>query len=116
MQSESNHWDLNGNCIALDEAAGVDIDVPAPYSSLTSYCASLGHKANHAFDPTLQNAEYAHCLHPRFGWIKSIRVRDGMGGVKAGEELLVDYGFDKRGGPQWWKEGRRQMKRAAAQR
>ena len=86
----------------------MDIDVPAPYASLTAYCASMGHKANHAFDPAQQNAEYSTpFLHPRFGWIKSVRTRDGGAGVKAGTELLVDYGYSTRGGPRWWKEGRR---------
>ena len=33
-----------------------------------------------------------------------------MGGVKAGEELLVEYGYNKRGGPQWWKEGKKKWK------
>ena len=108
-QTERRHWDLNGNAIALDEAAGVDIDVPPPYSSLACYSATLGHKANHAFDEARQNAEYGHFLHPRFGHIKCVRVRDGRGGVKAGEELLVDYGFDKRGGPRWWREGRKRI-------
>ena len=116
-ETERRHWRHNGNCIALDEAAGIDIDVPQQLASTALYCASLGHKANHTFDKNQQNCLYSHYYHPRQGHIKCVRVRaDRVGGVKAGEELLVEYGYDKRGGPQWWKEGKRQWKAEEAAR
>ena len=108
-ETERRHWRHNGNCIALDEAAGVDIDVPQPLASTDAYCASLGHKANHAFDARRQNAQYGHFYHPRQGHIKCVRVRADRT-VRAGEELLVEYGYDKRGGPPWWKDGKRKWK------
>ena len=80
-------WSLNDNVINLDEDTA--IDVPPELSSCKAYCASLGHKANHA-RPGTNNAEYDDCFHPRFGEIKCIRlVRD----VAAGEEITVDYCF-----------------------
>ena len=153
-ETERRHWRFNGNCIALDEAAGIDIDVPQHLATLGRYCASLGHKANHTFDKQRQNCEYqhkqnvhhinaalkrhiTHCsymtafhipyllcslrywhfYHPRQGHIKCVRVRpDRVGGVKAGEELLVEYGYSLRGGPEWWKAGKRQWKAEEAAR
>ena len=95
----------------------MDIDVPPPFDRLSHYRASLGHKANHAFSASQQNCRYAHFLHPRFGHIKSIRTRDDRPqGVKAGEELLVDYGYSARGGPRWWKEAKRREREKDRQR
>jgi hypothetical protein len=73
----------------------VVIDVPQEWAA--TYCASLGHKANHR---TPVNAEYAPLYHPRFGDVKCVRcVRD----VAAGEELTVDYGYlGDHGYPDWW--------------
>lgn len=94
-------WDLNGNTITLDEEDGTVIDVPPRWASTAAYCASLGHKANHG-EP--QNAEYAPLSHPRFGDVKCVRtVRD----VRAGEEILVSYGYDESEGaddqmPAWY--------------
>jgi len=106
--TESHPWHLNSNTIALDEEQGVDIDVAKPYDDVTVYCASLGHKANHGWVEEERNAEYGKFDHPRFGLIKCVRVKGK--GVKAGEELLVDYGFDKRGGPKWWRDGKKKLK------
>ncbi|EKX55321.1 hypothetical protein GUITHDRAFT_99101 [Guillardia theta CCMP2712] len=86
-------WKMNGNCISLDEEFA--IDVPPEHSSIDRYCASLGHKANHSFQP---NAEYAPCFHPRFGHIKCIRALRRM---EAGEEVLVHYGYTNQM-PRWY--------------
>src|SRR5690554_3194072 len=60
-----------------------------------SYCASLGHKANHSFG---NNSKYDLFVHPRFGDIKCIRtLRD----IKKGKEITVDYGY-KDTFPQWY--------------
>lgn len=48
-QVDGRDWALNGNTLSLDEETV--IDVPAPYSHVSKYCASLGHKANHSFTP-----------------------------------------------------------------
>ena len=84
---ERPDWSLNDNVINLD--AETAIDVPPTLSAVTEYCASLGHKANHA-RAEKATAEYSSCWHPRFGEIKCVRlVRD----VAAGEEITCDYCF-----------------------
>lgn len=111
-KTERNRWNENSNTIALSEEDGVDIDVSPKYSDLSQYCASLGHKANHTFDDSRQSAMYSHFDHPRFGHIKCIRT---IRPVKAGEELLVDYGYSlhHKGGPSWWKETYRKWKESS---
>lgn len=80
-------WSLNDNVINLD--AETALDVPPALSAVTAYCASLGHKANHA-RAEVATAEYSSCWHPRFGEIKCVRVvRD----VVVGEEITCDYCF-----------------------
>ncbi|XP_040187136.1 histone-lysine N-methyltransferase SETD7 [Rana temporaria] len=86
QEVDSRDWSLNGNTISLDEETV--IDVPEPYRTITKYCASLGHKANHAFTP---NCMYDLFVHPRFGPIKCIRT---ILAVEKDEELTVAYGYD----------------------
>ena len=100
----NREWYLNDNTISLDE--NTVIDVPSNYSSLTTYCASLGHKANHSFEP---NCKYSLFQHPYFGKIKCICT---IKCVQASEELTVAYGYDHNGlgcnqadAPQWYKDG-----------
>ena len=83
---DAREWALNGNTISLN--ADTVIDVPAEFSSVDVYRASLGHKANHSTDP---NCEYAPFTHPRFGEIKCIRT---LRAVKEGEELTCNYGYN----------------------
>ncbi|XP_062902708.1 histone-lysine N-methyltransferase SETD7 isoform X2 [Mobula hypostoma] len=99
---DSRDWSLNSNTISLDD--DTVIDVPEPYNSTKQYCASLGHKANHSFNP---NCIYATFIHPRFGPVKCIRT---IRAVQRDEELTVDYGYDHysagKGGPEapdWYK-------------
>lgn len=99
----NREWHLNNNTISLDE--NTVIDVPSKYSSLTIYCASLGHKANHSFEP---NCKYSLFQHPYFGKIKCICT---IKSVQANEELTVAYGYDHNGlgrneadAPQWYKD------------
>ena len=83
---DAREWALNGNTISLN--AETVLDVPAEYSSVDVYCASLGHKANHSEEP---NCEYAPFTHPRFGAIKIIRT---LRAVREGEELTCNYGYN----------------------
>ena len=47
------------------------------------------------------NARYDAVDHPVLGYIKGIRVLDQA--IPAGQEILVDYGFDgDHGYPAWW--------------
>lgn len=82
---DGRHWNANGNCISLDKDSV--IDVPEDMSSTSQYCASLGHKANHSFDP---NARYAPCEHPCFGRIKCIQA---IKLILSGDEITVDYDY-----------------------
>ena len=80
-------WALNANTMNLRE--GVDLYVPPAWSTTERYCATLGHKANHAFAGA--NAKYDVYDHPRFGALKCILT---MEPVPAGEEILVTYGYE----------------------
>ena len=61
-------WLWNNNTISI--SVSECLDVPSPFHQLHQYRATLGHKANHSFQP---NSKYDHCFHPRFGYIKCIR-------------------------------------------
>jgi len=76
----------------------LDLDVPDDFVPLTSYCASLGHKACHSFTP---NARFVPCDHPRFGHINSIRA---MRDLRPGEEIFVHYGYKPPLAPEWFQE------------
>ena len=83
---DAREWALNGNTISLN--AKTVLDIPAEYSCVDVYCASLGHKANHSAEP---NCECAPFTHPRFGEIKCIRT---LCPVRKGEELTCNYGYN----------------------
>ncbi|KAM8908413.1 histone-lysine N-methyltransferase SETD7 isoform 2-T2 [Spinachia spinachia] len=109
----SRDWVLNGNTISLDN--DTVIDVPQPFVSTETYCASLGHKANHSFIP---NCKYDTFVHPRFGPIKCVRT---LRAVQKDEELTVSYGYDhetpgKAGpeAPNWYKKELREFQQEHA--
>ena len=117
------NWSLNENTISLRGGYWV-IDVPPHWSDCAKYCASLGHKANHCFEPSPEetnnskeinnrnssgtknsstlrrNAEYAPCFHPRFGSIKCVRA---VVYIEKDDEILVDYGYDSKHQPKWYR-------------
>lgn len=82
---DSREWSLNDCTITLDE--DVVLDVPQEYTALDKYCATLGHKANHARTP---NCEYVLFDHPRFGEIKAIKT---ICNVDKDCELTCDYEY-----------------------
>ena len=88
-------WRLNDNCISLD--ADCAIDVPCHMASTDVYRATIGHKANHSFEP---NAEYVQVFHPRFGHIKGIRA---LRPILPHTEVLVHYGYTNQM-PKWYKQ------------
>jgi len=100
QEVDARDWKYNDNTISLDDE--IVIDVPEPWCHTQHYRASLGHKANHSFDP---NCKYDRFDHPRFGKIKCIRT---IRAVKSGEELTVAYGYDhnklETDAPDWYKE------------
>lgn len=83
---DARPWSLNSNTISLDENTVLDVP-PSQYSQLDTYCASLGHKANHSNAP---NCKYDEFMHPRFGFIKCIRTIEP---VTMATELTCDYGY-----------------------
>ena len=91
---DARDWSLNDNTISLDD--DIVIDVPPSFSSITEYCSSLAHKANHSFTP---NSMYDVCTHPRFGEIKCIRT---LVPLNANDEILVDYGYSHDTLPEWY--------------
>nr|Q7Z0G7.1 RecName: Full=Histone-lysine N-methyltransferase SETD7; AltName: Full=SET domain-containing protein 7 [Halocynthia roretzi]AAM96825.1 lysine methyltransferase [Halocynthia roretzi] len=100
---ENRDWSQNSNTISLTD--DIAIDVPEEYVSTDNYCASLGHKVNHSFDP---NCRYDIYQHPRFGFIKCVRT---IRGVSEGDELTVHYTYEHNDGnktreaeaPEWYK-------------
>ena len=110
-QVDGRDWALNDNTITLDDETV--IDVPPLASSTSAYCASLGHKANHAFGGQ-HNAEYTPIEHhPRFGRIKGIRARRA---IAKDEEITVTYGYEEGHeaqieAPEWYHRGLREAKR-----
>jgi len=79
----------------LDE--NYDIDVPDSMTSLQSYSATLGHKVCHSFKP---NCETDVFYHPRFGLIRCIAT---LRNIMAGQEILINYGYNLATSPTWYK-------------
>jgi len=95
-------WRLKPNLICLNDGEENDgwcVDVPAEYSSLSVFCNTIGHKANHHYSP---NAEYhMYSNHPILGKIRCIRaIKD----IKKDEEITVDYGYERGTGPDWYEK------------
>lgn len=93
-------WTSSGYKIYInaDYESGERMDIPAEYISLSSYCASLGHKLNHSFRP---NCEEWFFEHPRFGTVPCERTKED---VKAGAELFLDYEYDPYNCPDWFRD------------
>jgi len=100
---DRRRWEFNDNTIECDEK--LSLDVPKPYHLTKNYSASLGHKANHSFEP---NSLYTYLDHPKFGDIMSvIATKD----IKKGEEILVNYGYSKHShGPPWFRDAKKEFK------
>lgn len=81
--------------MVLDETS--DIDLPENMTTLENYRATLGHKVCHCFEP---NCETDVFFHPRFGLIRCIATIDN---IKAGEEILINYGYNLSYAPTWYK-------------
>ena len=84
--------------IHMPEDENFFIDFPPEQARLSVYSASLGHKVNHSFSP---NCVFGTMNHPRWGRVRTIVTRDL---VRAGEELLVDYGYDLLRCPDWYRD------------
>ena len=84
--------------IHMPEDENFFIDFPPEQARLTVYCASLGHKVNHSFSP---NCVFGTINHPRWGRVRTVVTREL---VRAGQELLVDYGYDLLRCPDWYRD------------
>lgn len=72
---------------------------------MKKYMGSLGHKANHSFEP---NAKYMSFYHPRFGNVMSVMA---IWNIKKDEEILVDYGYAAHSkGPKWYQAAKKEYK------
>ncbi len=93
-------WETSGYKIYInaDYASGERMDIPEDCIDTNNYCATLGHKLNHSFQP---NCEEWFFDHPRFGLLPCERtLRD----IEAGEELFLDYEYDPYNCPEWFRD------------
>lgn len=63
------------------------------------YAASIAHKANCHLDREKNNSHYDSYEHPRFGFLKCIRLSKD---VEAGEEIFVEYDYNTEQ-PDWFR-------------
>lgn len=73
------------------------MDIPEVARSTDRYCATLGHKICHSFEPC---AVYGHVFHPRFG--KVIRCAISTRDIRIGEEITCDYKYRLDKAPAWY--------------
>ena len=84
--------------IHMPQDADFFIDFPPDQADLSTYCASLGHKVNHSFLP---NSVFGVMSHPRWGRVRTVVTTTH---VSAGQEILVDYGYDLLRCPLWYRQ------------
>ena len=97
---DRRRWEFNDNTIEADDK--YSIDVPPDCIDRKNYWASLGHKANHSFEP---NAKYMHLYHPKFGDIMSVI---SIKNIAKDEEIVVNYGYAAHSrGPKWFREAKK---------
>ena len=98
-QTWEDYWSIARNLMRFE--GSVRIHIPEPYWNISNYRATLGHKVNHSF--RYANTAYKSAFHPRFGYIKSLLATET---INKGEELLVDYGYERNNGniPPWFSE------------
>ena len=92
-QKKWKHWPYK---IALDDYW--HLDIPEDSRSTDKYCATLGHKICHSFDP---NCDFENFEHPRFGPILCVVT---LKPVAEGEELFACYEYDLKVAPSWYVE------------
>lgn len=81
--------------ILLDSTT--DLDLPPEMADTSNYCATLGHKVCHSFQP---NAEFDTCYHPRFGTIRCVAT---LQDVREGQEITVHYRYPLALAPDWYR-------------
>lgn len=74
-----------------------DLKLDIPEDQRDSYCATMGHKICHSFNP---NAKYDFAFHPRFG---RIRCAVSLRNIESGEEITCDYKYSWKKAPIWYK-------------
>jgi len=74
------------------------MDLPKELRSLDKYCATLGHKINHSFEP---NCRFGKFLHPVYGPIPSVVTTQF---IPEGRELFTYYKYLLNDCPQWYSD------------
>merc|ERR1712181_134025 len=92
----SLHQEWSDYRIKLD--GNTDLDIPESLRSLSAYCATLAHKANHSFTP---NCRWGRVDHPRFGCIISLVA---LRNCSPGEVMTVNYRLPLHYAPEWYRE------------
>uniref|UniRef100_T1J3X3 SET domain-containing protein n=1 Tax=Strigamia maritima TaxID=126957 RepID=T1J3X3_STRMM len=85
---DARSWDENGYTMIVNEHEV--LDVPPELVDTRRYCATLGHKINHSFQPNCVTELFTH---PRFGRTVAVRTKQS---IKKGEELTINYGYGLR--------------------
>jgi len=83
--------------ILLDSTT--DLDMPPEMTDISNYCATLGHKVCHSFQP---NAEFDTCYHPRFGLVRCVAT---LCDIMEGQEITVHYRYPLALAPDWYRVG-----------
>jgi hypothetical protein len=74
----------------------ISLDVPPGMTDVTRYCATVGHKACHSFEP---NCAFQQLWSPRFGLIMSLVALQDL---EPGEEITVHYRYPLVTAPRWY--------------
>ena len=88
--------------VAIDDDTDIDnddterVDMPVQFRSTKNYCATVGHKINHSFNP---NCKFSKYIHPMFGPIPCIITTEH---VIAGQELFTYYKYLLSDCPAWY--------------
>jgi len=76
----------------------IKIIIPPKESSMNTYQATLGHKANHNFG---SNIHFAWTETARFGLLLSFKTTVP---IKKGEEIFSNYGYKMELAPKWYRD------------
>ena len=92
---EEHYRNMYSLSMGLEEEEDFCLDLPPELGSdMTKYRATVGHKANHRFEP---NAEFfLFSFHPVLGIIMSLSALED---IPQGVEVTVNYGYDLKEDP-----------------
>ena len=91
-------WEECAYRIFIDPDSDERVDMPREFLDPQVYCATLGHKVNHSFQP---NCNFDVFDHPRFGRIPAIVSAYAL---TAGTELFAYYRYSLSECPKWYSD------------